>query len=78
MLQLLVCTGKNSLGFKIKQKYFKTFENKLYDIHKINQMGTKKHDRFVINIQIENKSIPIEFNRGAALSSIASSGSSNN
>lgn len=78
MLQLLVCTGKSSLEFKIKQKYFKTFENKLDDIHEINQMGTKKPDRFIINIQIENKSIPMEFNRGAALSSITSSGRSNN
>lgn len=42
-------------------------------------MGTKKRDRFIIiNIQIEKKSIPMEFNTGAALSSIASSGSSNN
>lgn len=48
------------------------------DIQEINQMGTKKHDRFIINIQIENKSIPMEFNTGAALSSTASSGSSNN
>lgn len=41
-------------------------------------MGTKKPDRFIINIQIENKSIPMEFNRRAALSSITSSGRSNN
>lgn len=62
----------------MKQKNFKTFENKLDNIQEINQMGAKKHDRCIINIQIENKSIPMEFNTGAALSSIASSGSSNN
>lgn len=34
-------------------------------------MGKKDHDRFIINLQIENKSIQMGLDAGAALSSIS-------